>query len=136
MDLEGGVRVFKEVINGLQALLDAKGSLEKAQADRQISALLSQVADLERQHRQVVAENEDLRRKLNVKVSMRYEAPAYYRTDTGDGPFCQKCFDDEGKEVRLQVRDRDEFMRCTVCSKIFKKGSEVRQEVTSIRPFL
>ena len=59
---------------------------------------------------------------LQEKVTMKYEAPFYFLFDGGlkDGPFCQRCYDVDGKKVRLIEHS---FMagshRCNACDSYF-----------------
>ena len=63
-----------------------------------------------------------VRDSLQEKVTMKYEAPFYFLIDGGqkDGPFCQRCYDVDGKKVRLIEHS---FMtgshRCNACDSYF-----------------
>ena len=58
-----------------------------------------------------------LRQEANTRVSMHYEEPVYYflaSDGSRTGPFCQTCFDREGKSSRLQSL-ADGYWYCSVC---------------------
>lgn len=55
-----------------------------------------------------------------VRESVTWEAPFYWRKLGGakDGPFCQKCYDDEGKLVRAQDLHNG-YWRCFKCAVVY-----------------
>jgi len=57
-----------------------------------------------------------LEEKLQQKGKLQYIKPSYWvvEGETGDGPFCQRCYDAESKLVRLQEGSRD-FWNCREC---------------------
>ena len=68
-------------------------------------------------------ENLALRQKVNSLESqlkdnetLNYEAPFYWRKSEGkkDGPFCQQCYDNKDKKIRLQSSDND-YWNCSTC---------------------
>ena len=58
----------------------------------------------------------ELEAKLQVKGKVEWRDPAYWVADgpQANGPCCQKCYDTEGKLVRLQD-DRDGTYSCMAC---------------------
>ena len=111
---------FKEVIK-----LIKKGATVEAQEE------------IMRQREYVVAlreENIELREKItklesaeNIKQNLIFRDGRYYlKREVGveDGPYCQRCWDSDGKLIRLQVgtgSDYDNWV-CFVCNKFFKKN--------------
>ncbi|WP_421287912.1 hypothetical protein, partial [Aeromonas veronii] len=60
--------------------------------------------------------------ELEMVKSVIYRAPSYWIVKEGqddDGPFCQPCFDDEHKLIRLQGGDND-LWSCRKCKNNFK----------------
>ncbi len=73
-------------------------------------------------------ENRDLRElvhqlqeKLDLKAKVTWERPFYWTCDAAqkEGPFCQKCYDSEGKLVRLQRRGSADEWDCLQCGSHF-----------------
>ncbi|MEL4201767.1 hypothetical protein C9E85_05410 [Plesiomonas shigelloides] len=58
--------------------------------------------------------------ELEKVESVIYRAPSYWivNKDQPDGPFCQPCFDDERKLIRLQGGDND-IWNCRKCKNTF-----------------
>ncbi len=86
-------------------------SLEQAEIKLQIAELVSSLADAkieiaEVQNLLISKDNEivALRKELELKGNIQYEKPYYWviTGDDKDGPFCQHCYDVEGKLIRLQ----------------------------------
>lgn len=73
-------------------------------------------------------ENRDLRdlvrqlqEKLDLKAKVSWERPFYWTCGTAqkEGPFCQKCYDSEGKLIRLQQRGSADEWDCLQCGSYF-----------------
>ena len=77
-----------------------------------------------------------LREASDLKAQVEPRNEMYYvRQDdrSEDGPFCTRCYDTEGKLIRLQVADYDQPM-CPKC-KTCQGPSRQRQRQTSIEPY-
>lgn len=62
-------------------------------------------------------ENKTLREKAELAESLVYDHVYYWRELSGrkDGPFCQVCYDNRGKLVRLQPGYETGSWNCRVC---------------------
>lgn len=102
---------------------DSDLSLEKAETKLKLADLISALADAKLEVvgvQQTLADAEakvrDLEERLKTKENLRWNEPAYYVAEDGrtDGPFCQKCYDTDGKLVRL-IGDGDGWFECKAC---------------------
>lgn len=66
----------------------------------------------------------ELEEMLNQQEEYFYESPAYWKNvgDTKEGPFCQSCFENSHKVIRLQ-RVSQGHWKCKVCSNDFYDGT-------------
>jgi len=110
---------------------DSDLSLEKAETKLKLADLIGTLADAKLEVigvQQTLAEAEarvrDLEGQLRTKESLRWKEPAYWVEDglRSDGPFCQKCYDTDGRLVRLLGDGRGRF-ECKAC-----KSNYVTQE--------
>jgi len=99
-----------------------KGS--NLEAEQKLQELQEAFIDLKAENLDLREELLQLREKISLKESVKYETPFYYHLNEGikDGPFCQKCYDDETKLVRLViVNDYKGTHFCKVCKNHFGK---------------
>jgi len=98
-------------------------SLEKAETKLKLADLISALADVKIEaaelQRLIFDKDEKIKKleeTLNIKKCLRYEAPFYWLdADTKkEGPFCQTCYDSDGKLIRLQVLENGHWI-CHVC---------------------
>ena len=106
---------------------DSGLSLEKAETKLKLAELLSALADTKIQVadvQQVVIEKEkairELEERLDVKAKLKWEQPYYWVVDgeNREGPFCQRCYDKDGKLIRLQGYGGGHW-DCKVCQNNF-----------------
>lgn len=59
----------------------------------------------------------ELESELNKKKEVQWEDPFYWATVDGkkEGPFCQKCYDSDGKIIRLQKIEKGNW-HCKLCN--------------------
>jgi hypothetical protein len=68
---------------------------------------------------------QSLEKQLEIKDSVDYEAPYYWFINpdgSKDGPFCQCCYDNTKKLIRLQIIVKGSW-HCVVCDNYFKDSS-------------
>jgi len=107
-------------------------SLEKAEVKLKLSDLYSSLADAKMQ----IADVQDLLREKDTKIreleealafkaSLEYEAPYYWRVQDGkkEGPLCQRCYDSNGKLIRLQRKGVQGGWHCSACNQDFYDSS-------------
>lgn len=102
-------------------------SLEKAEAKLKVAELIGALADAKMQIaeiRELLVEKEEKIRKLQdelkIKSEILYEKPNYWlkNGEKKDGPFCQTCYDNSNKLVRLQ-NDEPGYWTCNACRNSF-----------------
>jgi len=85
-----------------------------------INALREQAVDLQEENLKLKEENLSLRKKYDTRKDLVYRGSYYFLVceDGEDGPFCQRCFDSEGKLIRLQGGVNDKWA-CRECKSAF-----------------
>ncbi len=102
-------------------------SLEKAEAKLKLAELIDALANVKMQVADVrillLEKDEEIRKlqdEMKVKGNMVFESPHYW-LDNGEekeGPFCQACYDNMNKLVRLQCY-KSGLWNCRVCGSNF-----------------
>ncbi|MCP4494493.1 MAG: hypothetical protein GY820_45420 [Gammaproteobacteria bacterium] len=102
---------------------DGEKSLEQAEYKLKVAELVGALADAKIEIagiQDVILEKdreiEKLEGKLVLKQVMVWERPYYWKEENQgrDGPFCQQCYDNEGKVIRLQGSDG--VWTCRTCN--------------------
>lgn len=64
--------------------------------------------------------------QLALRDQMKFERPYYWKVDgeEKDGPFCQLCFDDGQKTIRLQDWGNRDW-KCQKCGNLFNEKEDV-----------
>lgn len=108
-------------------LREAGQSFAKAELQLKLADLMTALAEARGETasvQEIILEKDgrirELEEALKVKEALRYEAPYYWLMVDGnrDGPFCQNCYDKDGKLVRLQTYDNGYF-ECKACGNSF-----------------
>ncbi|HHQ4901547.1 TPA: hypothetical protein ACSP3M_002820 [Aeromonas veronii] len=110
-------KIDSEVSEKIQASIERLGDVQDTLFYIR-EELLSQQEEKERLKKELAAALAE----LEMIKSVIYRAPSYWIVKEGqddDGPFCQPCFDDEHKLIRLQGGDND-FWSCRKCKNKFK----------------
>jgi multidrug efflux pump subunit AcrA (membrane-fusion protein) len=103
-------------------------SLEKAEVKLQIAELISSLADIKMELadvQSVLLEKDqciaELQNQLNTKESVVWSKPYYFvvKNEEKDGPFCQQCYDNEQKLIRLQGGGT-KYWNCLSCKGAYK----------------
>src|ERR1044071_786072 len=90
---------------------ETDSSLERAEFKLKLAELMSALADAKleiTQIQQTLADKDSRIRSLEeqfaVKERLQWDPPYYWlETDSSkDGPFCQQCYDNSHKQIRLQ----------------------------------
>ena len=115
---------------------NSDNSLEKAERDLQLAGLISELAEAKLEitniQQQLLEKDQlirDLNEHLTVNEKLHYEPPYYWLVegDNKDGPFCQVCYDKEGKLIRLHEGEMDNrgLWECKVCKNFYTDSSYV-----------
>lgn len=137
MDIASGIASLKtasELVKGIKATKDL---MDNAEVSIKVIELMEALVDaregLVEAKNQMVDKDKlimELQAKLNTKDSIVYEEPFYWKNLSNgerDGAFCQKCYDGEGKLVRLIPQARTNGSHhCKVCKSSYGKGTPIQ----------
>lgn len=115
-----GVKDAVDLTGRIADLLKKGATLE---AQERITELRAAILDLSEENLRLRQELLQLREEQNTRESRRYdeEQEVYYLDGAKDpGPYCQHCWDKDGRMMRLARGTRyGAAWRCQVCSKVF-----------------
>ncbi len=115
-------------------LKDAAGVLKEAgkiPEYRQILEALEKMLDLQKKNTELEKEVTDLKEKLRIKNVLVIKNHAYWYKETGEGPFCTRCWDSESKPIHMHPNGNPSFYSCPNC----KSGSvKAKPELDDDRP--
>ena len=108
---------YKDIVDLLK-----KGSTIEAQ--EKIMELREGALALQEENINLKEKISELESKLNKKNEVQYEAPFYWTMVNGkkEGPFCQKCYDSDGKIIRLQKIEEGNW-HCKLCNNNYFEDS-------------
>ncbi|MEM7009921.1 MAG: hypothetical protein AAF585_00430 [Verrucomicrobiota bacterium] len=129
----GGLKTATDIAKTLKNI---DGAVESAELKLKIIELLdalvetkSSVVDLRSLLEEKETEIAELRKEMDMKRALIYESPFYLtrEEEKSDGPFCQSCYDSEGKLIRLQPRGTTaQEWQCLNCGEhFFPKGNAI-----------
>ncbi|MCR1811804.1 hypothetical protein [Sulfurospirillum sp. hDNRA2] len=123
------VSSVKTAINIAKLIKESSGSLQKAELDLKLAELITSLADVKLQMADIKdalleSENEkkELKAKLALQAKLEFEMPYYWTIEEDgkkDGPFCQRCYDNEKKLIRLQNKKNGQW-HCLACNSHFQ----------------
>ena len=108
---------YKDIVELLK-----KGSTIEAQ--EKIMELREGALALQEENIKLREKIKELKSELNKKKEVSWEPPFYWVVgdESKDGPFCQKCYDSEGKLIRLQNIEKGNW-HCKACNNNFFEDS-------------
>jgi len=102
-------------IKDLWNVFNEAGKIEEYQ---KILDLIDSQFKLRERIEELKRENLTLQNKLEIKENLEFRNNAYYLKN-GDGPFCQACWDDKEKLIRiLPTNSYNNFYDCHICKNI------------------
>lgn len=107
-------KIDDEVKNQFRELLEKIGTFQES-----LYYLREELLGVQDEKQELNEKVKELEAKLALQSEVHYIKPSYWRGDGDDkdGPFCQKCYDVDGKLVRLQGEENDNW-RCNGCEKV------------------
>ena len=114
-----------------KVIKDSAGTLEQAEIQLKLAELMSTLADTKSQISDIkielISKNEkisELESQIKINNQLEFEQQYYWKVvgEHKDGPYCQKCYDDTKKPIRLQD-EKNGTWRCLVCSSYFRDKS-------------
>ena len=111
-----------------KVIKDSAGTLEQAEIKLKLAELISALVDTKSQisdiKLELISKNEkisELENQIKIQNELEFEQPYYWKITDGkqEGPYCQKCYDDTKKLIRLQD-EKNGTWKCLVCSSYFR----------------
>lgn len=102
----------------LAELVKKVGDIELYQ---KVVALQGEVVELSSRNFEIEKENQDLKKRLQLKGAMHFRAPYFYQ-EGDDVPFCPNCW--ESKTVAIHLLTLGHSVRaCPTCKTDYEPGS-------------
>jgi hypothetical protein len=112
-------------------LKDSNSSLGQAEVNFKLADLVGALADAKMDIasiKELLIEKEqeilELKKSLETKGNIKWEKPYYFlqTSDSKEGPYCQTCYDNDKKLIRLQGGDNGAWS-CHVCTGYFEDSN-------------
>lgn len=122
------ISTVKSAYDLSKVISDSAGSLEEAEIKLKLAELMSALADTKSQisdiKTELISKNEkiqELENQIKIQNELEFEQPYYWKVTDGkqEGPYCQKCYDDNKKLIRLQDEKFGSW-HCMVCSSYYR----------------
>jgi hypothetical protein len=104
------------------------------EAQEKIMELRAAALDLEEENIELRKRVAELEESLEIKNNVIWEAPYYFIEKNGEkeGPFCQHCYDKDGKLIRLQSsRNTPGSWSCLCCENVVRDDNYVERARTT-----
>ncbi|MFA5829507.1 MAG: hypothetical protein WC843_03365 [Candidatus Gracilibacteria bacterium] len=113
------------------AAKDAAKILQEAGKINEYQKILDLIDDsLNKRHKidELEMENRELKEKLKTKDAYSFKNNAYWHKETGDGPFCSRCFDKHKDLIRIiPDSNNSSWAKCPECkNSVNYTGKEVK----------
>ena len=125
---------IKNAIEVANFLRNSADTLQKVEMNQRFAEVIKALGDAQQEigniQQQLRGKDKwirELEEQVDVKGKLIYESPYYWliEDDKKDGPYCQVCYDDKKKLIRLQegIKDNQGLWDCNVCNKNFKDST-------------
>jgi ribosomal protein L37AE/L43A len=127
-DIATALASVKTAIDLAKLLKNSSTTFAEAEQKLKLAELIEALADVKMEMAEVqgllIGKNtkiSELEESLKTKALLQYEDPYYWKVndDQKDGPFCQQCYDTEGKLIHLQSGSKG-FWHCRTCKSSYK----------------
>ena len=112
-----------EVIKTIDVAMKGLDAIKESEHNMQLANSISALANAKIKIVSLNQEKEELKRKLEKREQTHWEEPYYFVVNDKrekEGPYCQLCYDDHKKYIRLQ---KGEFMggnwSCNKCNQVY-----------------
>lgn len=118
---------IKSATDIAKKIKDSDLTLEKAEMKYQLAEMMNSLAEAKSEMAEIqnlLLEKDgrirELEESLSLKGNMIWRDPVYYlKTQNGeDGPYCQQCYDNNQKAIRLQTIEEGNWV-CKACGNSF-----------------
>lgn len=112
-------------ISTIKDILDLLKKGATVEDQEKIMKLREAILEFQEEKIKLKKKVKELQEALEIKESIVYEPPYYFIEKNGekDGPFCQVCFDNSGKLIRLQEQKQKGLWKCLYCDEFFEDSS-------------
>ena len=116
-------------------------SIEKAETKLKLAELISALADAKieaAEVQQAILERDELIRDLKAAAKLRtdlvWRQPCYFLANAQgeEDPYCQSCYDSEGRLSRLHADGHGHF-QCRVCKQSFKTNERSKSDLEKLK---
>ena len=116
-------------------------SLEKAETKLKLADLMSALADAKieaAEIQQAILDRDEAIRELKATAKVRgdlvWRQPCYFlKTAEGaEEPYCQNCYDSDGKLARLHTDGQGHF-QCRVCKQSYKTEERAKKDSDALK---
>lgn len=114
---------FSDAKNLFGAITELYKKGSNIEAEQKLLELKAAFLELQAEYLEMKEKVGDLEQQLSLKNNVKFERNVYWieqKDGSKDGPFCQKCFDDEGKLLRLQG-GADRYRVCFKCKSAYDR---------------
>lgn len=109
----------RSLFSAIRELYKTGSALE---AEQELLTLEKAFLDIQLANLDLRLELRAMQESLQERDTMLYEAPFYFLVDgeKRSGPFCQRCYDSDGKKIHLIEHSfREGSHRCNVCASYY-----------------
>lgn len=129
--ITSAISSLKAATDIAKLIKDSGYTLQKAEIKLKLADMLGSLADTKinlAEVQELLLEKDklikELEARLNLKEKLKWESPYYWLDYDGnkEGPFCQQCYDNGEKLIRLQNRGLGNWV-CKTCNNSFQDSS-------------
>ncbi len=111
--------------------------LDNIEVVQKVIELQGDLMELQERFQELLDENRDLKKKLEAPTELLFQDNMYWRAkgkEEQEGPFCTKCFDGDGKTVRMHGGE-SRGLTCPHCKTFVdtKTAAENRRKASQAR---
>jgi hypothetical protein len=92
----------------VKAAIELAKKAQQVEIAEQLMEVREELLSLREDNHKLREENAGLSKRLKLSTEMKFDRGAYWTHSdaTKDGPFCPRCWDVDGKQVRLARKER------------------------------
>ena len=107
------------IISNAKEIADLVKKLGNVDLYRRIVELEGEIIELAGQNNLLKERNGELEHAMRKKEQLTFKSGVYW-LEAGDGPYCQRCYDANGKLIRLQSWGDDQWA-CFECKRYYDR---------------
>ena len=140
MDLSLLLTQTKTAVDIAKFIKNSSDALDKSGQKLKLAELIEALADIKMETsdiKSLIIDKDEkiqlLENQLKLKNDLVYEAPYYWMINSDEekeGPFCQNCYDTDGKLIRLQKFGSNDRWKCYHCKSLFKGKGYVQPNLS------